>query len=993
MTALSLIAPVYAASPDLSVSGTDITFSNNTPEPSENISISAVIKNNGGLYSYEIPFGKHDYMVGVSSDYTSVCSTISWGQYFIPAENMYLGKVSLLINNIGETSDAMGVEIRRTEASSFIRPSLQSYDKLAYTAVVSTFTSFGWQDFEFDTAAYLVSGTTYWICAYNLSDKANGYQLWLDSGTTLDCLAGSTDLGSTWSSIAAIPGKWNVFFKAFKSTSTFVGFYAGNPDSGGLLIGSTVYQTPIPAGSSRSETFQWAAVNGSTDIYVTVDYPGGIINETLENNNVAYKNITVAPTYPAITGSVSPPENAADVGVNDIISAVFSEYMSSSTVVPAITVKAVRDSAGVAISEAAGGTVEYSTSSKTLTFSALWKKGYKYQVTISTGAQDLYGNAMAAAKVWEFTTMNLPAIVTVSPSENSSGVSPAEPVKAVFWNDDMSSATVVAAITVIAVRDSAGVAISEAAGGTVEYSTSSKTLTFSALWKKGYKYQVTISTGAQDLYGNAMAAAKVWEFTTMNLPAIVTVSPSENSSGVSPAEPVKAVFWNDDMSSATVVAAITVIAVRDSAGVAISEAAGGTVEYSTSSKTLTFSALWKKGYKYQVTISTGAQDLYGNAMAAAKIWEFTITDMPALSGTVSPAEDAIGIAVSEPARVTFLSDDMDPAAAKSAISVRAVKDNLGADINEPVSGTVEYSDKTLSFSALWKKGYKYRVTVSTDAKDLYGNAIISGKIWQFTTVVDCLAENIFTAGDSATKVTIVPGAVDFDYYIIIDTSPAIGTLLTDADGKAIGLRGPYAGAVNSGVRKFLMYKGTYAGTLAGDKFQKSVSIVIPYAENGDGFVTTSNGRLVKENTLSIYGLDETKKLWVRNPNSEVDTVKNTVTARVNHFSIYAVSGNSDTDLSSAYAYPVPWKPFDGKDETGTESGGITFTGLSSQATIRVYTVSGELVRALDYNFSGGKEELVWDGKNSSGESVASGLYVYYIENAREHKSGKIIIIK
>ncbi|OGS10836.1 MAG: hypothetical protein A2386_03360 [Elusimicrobia bacterium RIFOXYB1_FULL_48_9] len=773
MTALSLIAPVYAASPDLSVSGTDITFSNNTPEPSENISISAVIKNNGGLYSYEIPFGKHDYMVGVSSDYTSVCSTISWGQYFIPAENMYLGKVSLLINNIGETSDAMGVEIRRTEASSFIRPSLQSYDKLAYTAVVSTFTSFGWQDFEFDTAAYLVSGTTYWICAYNLSDKANGYQLWLDSGTTLDCLAGSTDLGSTWSSIAAIPGKWNVFFKAFKSTSTFVGFYAGNPDSGGLLIGSTVYQTPIPAGSSRSETFQWAAVNGSTDIYVTVDYPGGIINETLENNNVAYKNITVAPTYPAITGSVSPPENAADVGVNDIISAVFSEYMSSSTVVPAITVKAVRDSAGVAISEAAGGTVEYSTSSKTLTFSALWKKGYKYQVTISTGAQDLYGNAMAAAK----------------------------------------------------------------------------------------------------------------------------------------------------------------------------------------------------------------------------IWEFTITDMPALSGTVSPAEDAIGIAVSEPARVTFLSDDMDPAAAKSAISVRAVKDNLGADINEPVSGTVEYSDKTLSFSALWKKGYKYRVTVSTDAKDLYGNAIISGKIWQFTTVVDCLAENIFTAGDSATKVTIVPGAVDFDYYIIIDTSPAIGTLLTDADGKAIGLRGPYAGAVNSGVRKFLMYKGTYAGTLAGDKFQKSVSIVIPYAENGDGFVTTSNGRLVKENTLSIYGLDETKKLWVRNPNSEVDTVKNTVTARVNHFSIYAVSGNSDTDLSSAYAYPVPWKPFDGKDETGTESGGITFTGLSSQATIRVYTVSGELVRALDYNFSGGKEELVWDGKNSSGESVASGLYVYYIENAREHKSGKIIIIK
>jgi hypothetical protein len=161
----------------------------------------------------------------------------------------------------------------------------------------------------------------------------------------------------------------------------------------------------------------------------------------------------------------------------------------------------------------------------------------------------------------------------------------------------------------------------------------------------------------------------------------------------------------------------------------------------------------------------------------------------------------------------------------------------------------------------------------------------------------------------------------------------------------------------------------------------------------NGFVRDNDGRLVREKTLSLYWLDETNNLWLKLPDSTVDTQTHMVSARVNHFSVYALFGGSDTDLSHAYAYPVPWKPSAGKDETGTLADGITFTGLGSAATIRLYTLSGELVRALQFEYTGGAEQQKWDGTNEQGEAVASGVYLYRIENSREHVTGKLIIVR
>ncbi|OGS13583.1 MAG: hypothetical protein A2285_03690 [Elusimicrobia bacterium RIFOXYA12_FULL_57_11] len=90
------------------------------------------------------------------------------------------------------------------------------------------------------------------------------------------------------------------------------------------------------------------------------------------------------------------------------------------------------------------------------------------------------------------------------------------------------------------------------------------------------------------------------------------------------------------------------------------------------------------------------------------------------------------------------------------------------------------------------------------------------------------------------------------------------------------------------------------------------------------------------------------------------------------------------DLASAHCYPVPYKPSAGHSR-------ITFTGLTRAARIRVYTISGELVRTLEKYDTG--ETLDWDVLNSEGAAVDSGVYLYLIDSAGRKKKGKLMVIR
>lgn len=90
------------------------------------------------------------------------------------------------------------------------------------------------------------------------------------------------------------------------------------------------------------------------------------------------------------------------------------------------------------------------------------------------------------------------------------------------------------------------------------------------------------------------------------------------------------------------------------------------------------------------------------------------------------------------------------------------------------------------------------------------------------------------------------------------------------------------------------------------------------------------------------------------------------------------------DLAAAHCFPVPFRRSEGHTK-------ITFTALPRSVLVRIYTVSGELLRTLEKNDGG--DTLDWDLKNSRGQEVVSGVYVYTVKGASRTAAGKLMIIR
>lgn len=66
----------------------------------------------------------------------------------------------------------------------------------------------------------------------------------------------------------------------------------------------------------------------------------------------------------------------------------------------------------------------------------------------------------------------------------------------------------------------------------------------------------------------------------------------------------------------------------------------------------------------------------------------------------------------------------------------------------------------------------------------------------------------------------------------------------------------------------------------------------------------------------------------------------------------------------------------------------------SQVTLRIYRVSGELVRTLvDETLDGKLHEVLWDGKDEGGRKVSSGVYFYRLEAGAFRDQKKLVILK
>ncbi|MDD5627732.1 MAG: T9SS type A sorting domain-containing protein [Elusimicrobia bacterium] len=95
---------------------------------------------------------------------------------------------------------------------------------------------------------------------------------------------------------------------------------------------------------------------------------------------------------------------------------------------------------------------------------------------------------------------------------------------------------------------------------------------------------------------------------------------------------------------------------------------------------------------------------------------------------------------------------------------------------------------------------------------------------------------------------------------------------------------------------------------------------------------------------------------------------------------------AQTDVSRAHAFPTPFVPSQGHTR-------IMFSALPPEVTIKIFTLSGHLVKTLSK--SDNSDRLAWTPvNNDQGSPVASGVYFFIVQQAGGgKKKGKLMIIR
>lgn len=469
-------------------------------------------------------------------------------------------------------------------------------------------------------------------------------------------------------------------------------------------------------------------------------------------------------TAPVVSSTI-PLQSATDIALGGNIAAIFSEPMASASIsTSSFTLKQG--------TTAVVGTVTYVGVTATFNPGAALSANLPYTATITTGARDLAGNALASAVSWTFTTGSLPdtTLPTVSatvPLNSATGVSLGGNLAVVF-SEPMAPASV-STVTFTLHQGATAVA------GAVTYSGVTATYNPTTALTANTVYTATITTGAKDLAGNALADAFSWTFTTgatpdTTRPTISSSAPVDAATGVALGGNLAATF-SEPMDPLTVTS--TSFTLKQGA-----TAIAGAVTYSGVTATFNPTNALAANTAFTATITTGAKDLAGNALATAFSWNFTTgatadTTRPTVNVT-APLNNATLVSVGANVTATF-SEAMDPLSLTS--STFTLKQGT-----QSIVGAVTYSGVTAAFnpSSPLVATTLYTATITTGAKDLAGNTIANASTWSFTTGrAPAQPVNLRTAGNYAilaeTQISTVPAsAITGD----IAVSPAAATFIT-----------------------------------------------------------------------------------------------------------------------------------------------------------------------------------------------------------------------
>ena len=290
----------------------------------------------------------------------------------------------------------------------------------------------------------------------------------------------------------------------------------GSPTDTGVTVTWSNTTTGASGDASQTPIYEWLfgyflidhqwrasiplAVGRNAIAVTAVDADGNLGRATI--------TVTRTPdTAPPSVSTTSPDDGASNVGTNTAISVTFDEAMNPALISSATFL--LIDSLNNPVS----GSVTYANSVATFTPVTDLQEMTTYTATITTGARDIAGNALAAPYVWSFGTGVAPDVVapTVDVTSPSNGAIcvPTETDVAVTFSEPASSASV--NTNTFLLRDSLNNPVSGRVGfdfnGIAHFEPTDALVSSST-------YIGTITTGVRDLSGNHFSTDYNWTFTT-----------------------------------------------------------------------------------------------------------------------------------------------------------------------------------------------------------------------------------------------------------------------------------------------------------------------------------------------------------------------------------------------------------------------------------------------------------------------------------------------
>ncbi|MBD3271327.1 MAG: T9SS type A sorting domain-containing protein [Elusimicrobia bacterium] len=244
--------------------------------------------------------------------------------------------------------------------------------------------------------------------------------------------------------------------------------------------------------------------------------------------------------------------------------------------------------------------------------------------------------------------------------------------------------------------------------------------------------------------------------------------------------------------------------------------------------------------------------------------------------------------------------------------------------------------------------------------DSLGNSTVSSlDVYSIPVNFNTTSEYTVPALGGVLEITVPAYSFSEDLFLIVSTSITFPTPVCNS-----GIMNP------TGV-------GATIVTSTGEKPAQPITLTFTCPDASIGGMNESN--------LAVSYYDEEWSSWV-DLASNVDTSTNKVSAPTDHFSMFQVMEMQPAaTLGQVKAYPNPFNLSKGHTQ-------VVFTLLTEQATIKIYTLLGELVKIIEEIDADGR--AYWDVRNTAGKKVATGTYIFRATNNEGSETqGRVIVIK